>query len=242
MWPVLVFEKTSLGDLDHFVRYGKGRLLPVEDKLRLCFDVGVAIRDMHENSKKAYTLFSSVSSLYIEILHGDIKPRNVLIFENWPGNYIPKVADFGFSTYFGGEQSLIKMPQSEPWNAPEYHCRHHEPRAARAMDVYSFGMLCLWLIFGQNIAVSPTLSPPAESNREYVNFEETFQVQKLESWKIESDYKVLERAFNLTSKCDSLHWGGKNDLADFFRSTLALYPDQRSTDFTYLLNLLLPFQ
>jgi hypothetical protein len=55
VWPVLVFQKTHLGDLCHFAISGKGRNLRVEDRLKLCTDIGIAIRDMHSYSKRSHT-------------------------------------------------------------------------------------------------------------------------------------------------------------------------------------------
>lgn len=49
--PVLVFEKSHFGDLYHFMRSGIGKDLSIEDRLRLCVDVGIAIWAMHANSK-----------------------------------------------------------------------------------------------------------------------------------------------------------------------------------------------
>jgi hypothetical protein len=51
VWPVLVFEKTQLGDLYRFKQSGNGRSLCLEDKLKICVEIGVALRDMHRNSK-----------------------------------------------------------------------------------------------------------------------------------------------------------------------------------------------
>lgn len=50
--PVLVFEKTLHGDLWHFMTIESGKNLSIDDRLRLCIEIGVAIRDMHANSKK----------------------------------------------------------------------------------------------------------------------------------------------------------------------------------------------
>ena len=61
VWPVLVFEKTHLCDLYHFTRFGKGRHLSLEDKLKICADVGIAIRDMHLNSRMTITAFDQRS-------------------------------------------------------------------------------------------------------------------------------------------------------------------------------------
>lgn len=49
-WPVLVFEKSHFGDMDHFARHG-GRNMKPEERLSLCLDVGRAIMDMHANCR-----------------------------------------------------------------------------------------------------------------------------------------------------------------------------------------------
>lgn len=50
-WPVLIFEKAELGDLFEFTSSNKGRKMRIEERLKLCIDIGVAIMDMHLNSK-----------------------------------------------------------------------------------------------------------------------------------------------------------------------------------------------
>jgi hypothetical protein len=50
VWPVLVFEKSIHGDLFEFVKAGLGSSLSTKEKLELCTDIGIAIRDMHSNS------------------------------------------------------------------------------------------------------------------------------------------------------------------------------------------------
>lgn len=49
--PILVFEMSPLGDLCHFMKTDAGRDVSIGDRLRLCVEIGVAIRDMHANSK-----------------------------------------------------------------------------------------------------------------------------------------------------------------------------------------------
>jgi hypothetical protein len=63
VWPVLVFQKAHLGDLYQFSRSGIGRNLSMEDRLSLCVDIGIAIRDMHFNGKMSHTkaAFSDLS-------------------------------------------------------------------------------------------------------------------------------------------------------------------------------------
>ena len=47
--PVLVFQKTDLGDLHKFAMSEKFKSLSIEEKINLCVDVGIAVRDMHCN-------------------------------------------------------------------------------------------------------------------------------------------------------------------------------------------------
>jgi serine/threonine protein kinase len=69
-----------------------------------------------------------------------------LIFKEDSGNYVAKVADFGYSTVFAGNGGIL-MPCSETWVAPEYvKGQEYRLSDAKKMDAYSFGMLCLWLL------------------------------------------------------------------------------------------------
>ena len=61
VWPVLVFPKSHLGDLKDFSKREVFQNLPIEDKLKLCTDVGIAIRDMHCNGNVYYPDFNDGS-------------------------------------------------------------------------------------------------------------------------------------------------------------------------------------
>jgi len=51
LWPVLVFEKSHFGDLNYFAKLESGRGLSFQARLKLCLEIGCAIRDMHFNRK-----------------------------------------------------------------------------------------------------------------------------------------------------------------------------------------------
>ena len=51
VWPVLVFERTPLGDLGSFINSEAGRTTPFEIRIKLCADIAVAVRDLHQSSK-----------------------------------------------------------------------------------------------------------------------------------------------------------------------------------------------
>ena len=52
--PVLVFQKSHLGDLHNFVKLERFKNLSMEDRVSLCVDIGIAIGDMHHNGNILY--------------------------------------------------------------------------------------------------------------------------------------------------------------------------------------------
>ena len=51
VWPVLVFEKSQFGDLYNFARTPLGRRLGVDERVRFCLSIGLAIEDLHSIRK-----------------------------------------------------------------------------------------------------------------------------------------------------------------------------------------------
>ena len=98
-------------------------------------------------------VFPSKSDKDIDVVHGDIKPQNVLVFKDAITREITvKMTDFGYSTLTVGESGKILLPKSRPWNAPEHHFGEFKAQEAKKTDVYSFGMLCLWVLFGNRLS------------------------------------------------------------------------------------------
>ena len=82
------------------------------------------------------------------MIHGDIKPQNMPVFKDSTGKITVKVADFGYSTIAASEGGRVFLPKSRPWNAPAHHYGGFTSFEAKKTDAYSFGMLCLWVLFG----------------------------------------------------------------------------------------------
>jgi serine/threonine protein kinase len=118
-----------------------------------------------------------------DLVHADLKPRNILIFpsQSSPCGLVAKIADFGFAgmVTFTDAGQRAPLPDARPrggtseWNAPEClddpdpwttdaQCPspspsldHPQYRAAR--DVYSFGLLACYIALD---GVSPTHMVP----------------------------------------------------------------------------------
>jgi hypothetical protein len=57
VWPVLVFEKSQFGDLYHFATRSVGKGFGLDERMKLCFDIGTAITDMHSCREYPRKLF-----------------------------------------------------------------------------------------------------------------------------------------------------------------------------------------
>ena len=174
-----------------------------------------------------------------DIIHEDIKSGNVLAFENM-SRFVAKVADFGFATCFQSHNDLISMPKSEPWNASERHDRLIKAEQGKQMDVYSFDMLCFWLVFKAGSFID--LSLPQDMTLEigqFVSFERNRSEENLfQIWRM--DNKLINWICWLIRQNSNFDNSKKNHLMLFFRSTLAFDPRSRCIKFNELFNLLVP--
>jgi len=163
-----------------------------------------------------------------------------LVFRNGPSEYVARVTDFGYSTHCA-DGNPVYMPWSWPWGAPEHHHRGFSFCQAVKMDIYSFGMLCLWLIFEKQL--SKTIPPEVVGEtRGYAVFSlryiECQGQNHLSDLKSENLLPKLASYLIVTnSDLDDVQ---KENLQIFFNSSLAKHPERRCSSIRQLLTLIDP--
>jgi serine/threonine protein kinase len=176
------------------------------------------------------------------IIHGDIKPQNVLIFEH-DGKLTARVADFGFSTYFRGPQDLIRMPRSPIWCAPEWHNASFSPEDAHSMDIFSFGLMCLWVLLASASVKEFPLRPGfVASQGQGICFDKSLpaELNLIEVWKRDGSKELQKWASWLPSILIPSNTDVCNRLSKFFQLALTTSPETRCTNLGHILHLLDP--
>lgn len=133
--PSLVLELAK-GDLRDILTSAEN--LGLRDKYQLCRNIGAGLDALHKNA----------------IIHGDLKPRNILVFEE-NGQCLVKLADFGLAVE-ASLTELVKAGGGTPgWQAPEVRDGvMMESRELFKTDNYTFGLL-IWSTLILGAAVPP---------------------------------------------------------------------------------------
>jgi serine/threonine protein kinase len=82
------------------------------------------------------------------VIHGDIKPDNILIFPDTHGSGVmAKLCDFGFSSISTPEDQDARRPlgRTDAWAAPE-QLDSERALPAFTQDAYSFGLVVAYII------------------------------------------------------------------------------------------------
>jgi hypothetical protein len=138
----------------------------------------------------------------------------VLIFENVDTTLSARVADFGYSSLIVSNSGSIALPISRPWNAPEVLRRDRQWTIAEAKsaDIYSLGLLCLWILFRDQITRFSGLVV------DDVFFSDD-GAALLHEWKEHN--RVSEVASAITQSDSSLAQGMRDVLENFFKQAFS---------------------
>lgn len=163
--PVFGFEESQLGDLQDFFRSHKGTLSFMQ-RLQLCLDIGSALETLHSLSMSAKLRFWSITNKRVftaDIVHGDIKPKNILVFQRDNGDYLAKVTDFGCSCFGLHEEDIVTLSRTRGWEAPEYRRGRFTVVEAKKYDIYIYGKLCFWVLFGPEMNIEDFIDGSLEA-------------------------------------------------------------------------------
>lgn len=124
--PVLVVEYGDKGTLADVQLNGS----ILSDNTKLQISLGIA---------------SGLQALHIHgMVHGDLKPENIIMFSDAHTKLIPKLGDFGFAVIEAAEAPEITLGGTRMWRAPESYVRLPTSKL-RFTDIYSFGLV-VWSI------------------------------------------------------------------------------------------------
>ncbi|KAH8744931.1 kinase-like domain-containing protein, partial [Hyaloscypha finlandica] len=127
--PAIVLEKAPHGSLDDFL---KNKSLTWETKKALCHDIASGLDQLHRHG----------------VLHGDLKPSHVLIFDHPERQYMAKLTGYGDSRIISKMSSADELAfgGTMPFRAPEIEEGSATFGQAWKTDIFSIGLL-FWSIF-----------------------------------------------------------------------------------------------
>ena len=133
--PLLLEELASEGSLSKFLMGKNLTRMPFKVKVDLAMDIARGILALHGCG----------------IVHGDIKPDNILIFPRtgFQTDFVAKLTDFGHSVFaFEGRTSLPAF--TLPYSAPEATEDQLTFEDMKRTDVYSYGLVLMSLFVGRD--------------------------------------------------------------------------------------------
>lgn len=161
----------------------------------------------------------------------------MLIFKDGHEGYTAKLTDFGYSTILASEDNdeTVNIAMSVPWTAPEHWLgRNYTMAEAKATDMYSFGLLCLWLLFSKELNDLKEVY----SMKGCVDFEDTLQEENIiEDLKRENMMQQL--AVDIVARDNCVGMTNRDQLERLFNVTLCAAPDRCDECFQYAVTTML---
>ncbi|XP_069744155.1 calcium/calmodulin-dependent protein kinase kinase 1 [Narcine bancroftii] len=152
---------------------------------------------------------------YQKIIHRDIKPSNLLLGDN---GHI-KIADFGVSNQFEGNDALLSSTAGTPaFMAPETLCETRKSFHGKALDVWAIGVTLYCLVFGK---ISQSTST---GNGESLTFAPCPQCPFMDDYILVLHSKIRNRPVEFPERPEI-----SEDLKDLILRMLDKNPDTRIT-------------
>ena len=175
--------------------------MPFQTKISLATDIAIGLAALHHHG----------------IIHGDIKPENILIFKN-EEQCKAKIADFGHSLLDNGVERYLPGG-TQAYAAPEWKCCA-PTNLLRQTDIYSYGLVFASLIIGFDV--------PAHFINQFVN-NNTETEDVLERFKQDDCIigEILNLAFEVNNKSPHLLIDNPGLVINVLNLTLKKVPMQR---------------
>jgi serine/threonine protein kinase len=165
---------------------------------------------------------------FLDIVHGDIKPENILVFGELilvlgelKKRLTAKLTDLGYSCFATNDDDIVRPPYSRIWAAPEYHHRGCTFREAKKLDVFAFGMTVVYLLFQKRV---------------WDYFISTERPEKISSLK---QGPLLERAKKVILECSHFDSQRASSLCRFMSRSLSPMPEDREESVENLIDILM---
>ena len=147
-----------------------------------------------------------------------------------------KLTDFGYSTLTGGGSGTDILPKSRPWNAPEHHHGEFNAHEAKKTDVYSFGMLCLWVLFENRLSDLPQTT--ADGVAGLISFDAPFLGGPTFLERLKDEGRLEYIANRLVESMPGLNVEYRIRLKEIFSLALPHNPGKRTCDLARVIGLL----
>lgn len=192
--PILVYEFVPKGSL-HDILHGSHRV-PLDLNLRLQIAAESAEGLAYMHSKTATT-----------ILHGDVKPANILLDDN----FVPKISDFGISRLIATDKQHTRNVIGDmSYMDPVYL---QTGLLTNKSDVYSFGVVLLELITRKKASHS-------DNNSLLMNFLDAYKNNKSvielldKELEVVQDLELLDGLVGLIKQCLNLDVDQRPEMND----------------------------
>ncbi|CAM0943277.1 unnamed protein product [Alopecurus aequalis] len=205
---MIVTEYISKGNLGDVLHHGS---FPIEldTRLRIAVECSEALSYMH-------------SHMYTHVIHGDIKPANILLDDNFNA----KISDFGVSRLVNTDATLFTQHVigSIGYMDPLFY---RDGRLTSKSDVYSFGIVLLELITRKKPSVRQGEIGIVEHFTQALETG-TRGVGELLDAEVSSQHnmKVLEGVAKLVGECLGMKMQGRPDMIDVAERLRALRKTQ----------------
>ena len=153
------------------------------------------------------------------------------------GSIIPQVANFGGANIYTNSNTTVEVARRAPWHAPEVGTQRRKYTHLDAIrtDIFSFGMLSLWVLFRDEVAKQFGVTPDFADDCKPIERKPTSFFTIMTSLK---DQDRLRPFCQNVIQTLSLKTSQKENLAKLFELTLSPHPNERTSSFQVLGNFL----